>query len=428
MAVKKGYKKTEVGIIPEDWGTFRFADIGQVIDGDRGTNYPSKDDLRKDGFCLFLNAGNVTRFGFRFEYCEFISRIKDLVLSKGKLSRNDIVLTTRGTLGNFAYYADEVPFENIRINSGMVILRNRLPTNSNGFLYEILRSDIVGRQIERISFGSAQPQLTVRGISDLLIPIPPTLAEQEAIAGALSDADAWIESLEQLIAKKRQIKQGAMQELLTGKRRLPGFSGEWETIRLGEHCRFLNNGTYARADLAQDGEVKYLHYGDIHASTRVYLSPKTLPSISKDKAIGLDRLANGDLVLADASEDKIGVSKSIEIVECENNELVAGLHTIAVRFNEGLFANGFVGYLQYCSEFNHHLRKLAAGTKVYATNRRHVASAEIRVPSLSEQSTIAMTISNMNVEIESLESKLTKARHIKQGMMQELLTGRIRLV
>jgi type I restriction enzyme S subunit len=99
-----------------------------------------------------------------------------------------------------------------------------------------------------------------------------------------------------------------------------------------------------------------------------------------------------------------------------------------VRFSEGIFAPRFAGYLQHCPDFNSHLRKLAAGTKVYATNRRHVSSAEVIIPRINEQTAIATVLSDMDTEIESLESKLAKAREVKQGMMQELLTGRIRLV
>jgi type I restriction enzyme S subunit len=146
------------------------------------------------------------------------------------------------------------------------------------------------------------------------------------------------------------------------------------------------------------------------------------------KANTLDRLQDGDLVLADASEDTIGISKSVEIVGVDSFELVAGLHTIAVRFSTGLFAPKFVGFLQHCPDFNLHLRKLAAGTKVFATNRRHVSSAEVCVPPLKEQTAIATVLLDMDTEIGSLESKLGKAREIKQGMMQELLTGKIRLV
>jgi type I restriction enzyme S subunit len=145
------------------------------------------------------------------------------------------VLTTRGTLGNFAYFDETIPFESMRIDSGMVILRNTSLRVVNTYLYLILRSRIVTSQIERLSFGSAQPQLTVKGISTLKVPLPPTTTEQETIGGASSDAEALIESLEQLIAKKRNLKQGAMQELLTGRRRLQGFSinGRYHQTEVG---------------------------------------------------------------------------------------------------------------------------------------------------------------------------------------------------
>jgi type I restriction enzyme, S subunit len=234
MELKPSYKQTEVGAIPEDWDVVEFVSFGQVIDGDRGVHYPGVGELRDAGECLFLNAGNVTKRGFRFAECQFISAEKDKKLNKGKLSRGDVILTTRGTIGNFAYFTDEVPYENIRINSGMVILRNTSPTVAKTYQYLVLRSRVVESQIERLSFGSAQPQLTVKGISTLKIPLPPTKAEQEAIAEAIGDADALIESLEQLITKKRNLKQAAMQQLLTGRTRLPGFHGDWETLNLSE--------------------------------------------------------------------------------------------------------------------------------------------------------------------------------------------------
>jgi type I restriction enzyme S subunit len=161
--VRQVDKQTEIGRIPADWSAVDYVSFGQVIDGDRGLQYPDASELRDSGHCLFLKAGNVTKTGFRFAECQFISAEKDSRLNKGKLARGDIVLTTRGTVGNFSYYSCAVPFENVRINSGMVILRNRLSTISNAYLYLTLRSRIVEAQLERLSFGSAQPQLTVKG-------------------------------------------------------------------------------------------------------------------------------------------------------------------------------------------------------------------------------------------------------------------------
>ena len=114
--VPPGYKQTEAGVIPEDWSLLDFVSFGQVIDGDRGINYPCAGELQDAGFCLFLNAGNVTKSGFRFAVCQFISADKDQKLNKGKLARGDVALTTRGTIGNFAYFDKAVPFDHIRVN------------------------------------------------------------------------------------------------------------------------------------------------------------------------------------------------------------------------------------------------------------------------------------------------------------------------
>lgn len=257
----------------------------------------------------------------------------------------------------------------------------------------------------------------------------PSAVEQRAIAETLGDMERLIESLETLIAKKRAIRHAAMQQLLTGRTRLPGFSEAWALRRLGEHVRFLRHGTLPRSALTSKGEVVYLHYGDIHNSTAVLLGAglARLPSLPRKAANRLDRLENGDLVMVDASEDLDGVGKSVEIVERHGRDVVAGLHTIAARFDDAVLATGFKGYLQFVPEFRRHLRRLAAGTKVYATNRSHIQSAEVRLPGLEEQRAIGAMLSDMDSELESLEQRLAKTRAIKEGAMQQLLTGRIRL-
>lgn len=267
-------------------------------------------------------------------------------------------------------------------------------------------------------------------MKQIAIALPPSVDEQYEIANAITEFDELIVTLEQLISKKRDIQQATMQQLLTGQRRLPGFSGEWEVKKLGDHLVFLNNGTNSRAELTAEGDVRYLHYGDIHGSHHLVLSPNkiSMPFLSLDKAKRLERLKSGDLVFADASEDLDGVGKSVEVQLTDDMELVSGLHTIAVRFNKKVMTDGFKAYLQFIPEFRSHLRQLAAGTKVYATNRAHIASAELRIPSIEEQTAIATILSDMDAELAALEARRDKARQLKQGMMQELLTGRIRLI
>jgi type I restriction enzyme S subunit len=164
----------------------------EIIDGDRGSNYPKQQDFTTTGHCLFLNAGNVTTNGFNFTDCAFISAEKDSALQKGKLRRNDVVLTTRGTVGNVAYYNESVPFDHIRINSGMVILRAQPEKLLPRFLYLFLRSSLFQSQVESLLTGSAQPQLPIRDINLIEILVPP-LDDQRAIAHILGTLDDKIE-------------------------------------------------------------------------------------------------------------------------------------------------------------------------------------------------------------------------------------------
>jgi len=177
--------------LPDGWKRVKLGETPIItIDGDRGKNYPKKEDLLNSGYCLFLNTKNVTKNGFNFSECSFITKEKDLSLKSGKLKRNDIVLTTRGTVGNVAFYDNKIKFENIRINSGMVILR---PITSNIeplFVYYLIKYSSPFL-LEFIS-GSAQPQLPIRDLKDLEVLLPP-LHEQKVIAGILSSLDDKIE-------------------------------------------------------------------------------------------------------------------------------------------------------------------------------------------------------------------------------------------
>ena len=163
-----------------------------IIDGDRGKNYPSKKELKPNGFCLFLNAGNVTLNGFSFSSCEFIDSDRDAKLRNGRLSRDDSVLTTRGTVGNVAFFGPDIRYEYIRINSGMVILRPDKTSVFPRYLAFFLRSTIFSDQVKSLTSGSAQPQLPVRDIRQVEMPLP-SLDRQKQIAAILGALDDKIE-------------------------------------------------------------------------------------------------------------------------------------------------------------------------------------------------------------------------------------------
>ena len=176
-----------------DWRITTFEDSSiNILDGDRGKNYPKKSEFTESGYCLFLNTGNVTKDGFKFSSTEFVSLERDQLLRKGKLQREDLVLTTRGTVGNVAYYDSSIPFDHIRINSGMVILRSEDTKILPRYLYLFLRSKLFEDQVIALQSGSAQPQLPIRDIKRVEIKVP-SLMEQKAIAHILGSLDDKIE-------------------------------------------------------------------------------------------------------------------------------------------------------------------------------------------------------------------------------------------
>lgn len=167
--------------------TESMTEVCAIIDGDRGKNYPKQDEFFDMGHCLFLNAKNVTAIGFSFENCMFITEEKDNSLRKGKLVRGDVVLTTRGTLGNLAFYDDSVPFENVRINSGMVILRMKKNIVTEVFFIEQFKLQLQSIK-EKIASGSAQPQLPISTMNKIRILLAP-IELQEQFAAFVEQID-----------------------------------------------------------------------------------------------------------------------------------------------------------------------------------------------------------------------------------------------
>ena len=231
----------------------------EIIDGDRGKAYPKHDDFSDNGYCLFLNATNVTNLGFEFTECQFITEQKDNELRKGNLLRNDVVLTTRGTLGNAAIYGDAVPFEEMRINSGMVIMRadstNLLPK----FLYGFLRSPNFLGQVEQLRSGAAQPQLPIRDLKKIKITLPPK-SVQEQIVDIFSAYDDLIENNNRRIQLLEESARLLYQEWFV-RLRFPGYEHTsivdgvpegWEKMLLGERVT-LNYGKSLKADDRIDG-------------------------------------------------------------------------------------------------------------------------------------------------------------------------------
>lgn len=251
-------------------------------------------------------------------------------------------------------------------------------------------------------------------------PIPyPALKEQTAIAEAVSDADNLIFSLQKLIEKKKAIKQGAMQELLTGKKRLPGFSGEWSKQQLGDICNIVNGGTPSTS-IAEfwNGKILWCTPTDITScSTKYIYTTESKITESGLKASSATLLPKGALLLC--SRATIGEVRIAGNTICTNQ----GFKSLVVHQN---ISNEWLYYMVYVLKFN--MLEKAIGSTFLEISKKDLAELDIIVPEFTEQKAIAQVLSDMDSEIELLEKKLAKYQQIKQGMMQELLTGRIRLV
>ena len=234
---------------------YKIRQIADIIDGDRGKNYPKQNEFHNNGFCLFLNTGNVTTDGFSFVENQFITEEKDNALRKGKLQRGDIVYTTRGTVGNAGFYSNAVPYDNVRINSGMVILRcNNLIVDTR-FLYQILKSSYYRPYFKKYCTGSAQPQLPIKNMSTIELEIP-SIEIQHRIADILSSYDDLIENNHKQIklleeAAQRLYKEWFVDLRFPGHEETPivdGVPAGWERKRADTFFEITIGKTPPRAE------------------------------------------------------------------------------------------------------------------------------------------------------------------------------------
>jgi type I restriction enzyme S subunit len=403
--IPKGYKQTDVGLIPEDWGVLP---LGRLI---HSVEYGSAAKSSATGRVPVLRMGNLQ--GGKIDWNDLVYTDNEIEIRKYSLVLGDVLFNRTNTIdlvGKTAIYKGEraAVFAGylIRINSDKALL-------DSAYLNYILNAEFSRKHSAKIlSIAVGQANINGQKLKSYPVPLPPTKAEQEAIAEALSDADALIESLEQLLAKKRQIKQGAMQELLTGKKRLPGFSGEWEVKRFGE----IAQPRKERIDPRRAG-------------------PKTF-------CIELEHIEQGTGCLVGCSATSEGSSlKSVfQVGDVLFGKLRAYLRKYWLADREGvcsteiwvLVANRPLIIPDFLFQVVKVDRFVEAASSAYGTHMPRsdwsvVRNFEVHLPPAAEQTAIAAILSDMDAEIAALATKLAKARRVKQGMMQELLTGRIRL-
>lgn len=423
---RPGYKKTKAGWIPEEWGCAKLSKFGIVVeDGDRGKNYPKQTDFAEDGHCLFLNAGNVTMGGFSFKDRQFISQERDELLRKGKLKRGDIIVTTRGTIGNFAHYDNGVRFSHIRINSGMAIIRNGEKHLFTRFLYHFFASSPFRAELRRLTFGSAVPQLTIQLVNSFPLVAPHFIPEQEAIAGILECWDKVIRGYEKKIEKKKNIKKGLMQRLLSGKQRLPGFFGEWSEVRLGEECKLITKGTTPTSigRQFQDSGINFVKIESLSMEGRINESKLAHIDEETHSKLARSQLKQNDILVSIAGALGRTAIVTNAILPANTNQALA---LVRLR-NKSSLNVGFLFWFLNGEIVKSHIRAINVQAAQANISLKDIADFKIHLPTLLEQQAITSVLSSVDAEISALEQKLAALKEQKRFLLNNLVTGSIRL-
>lgn len=275
--------------------------------------------------------------------------------------------------------------------------------------------------LNQYSESSAQPGLSVKKLLELEYPIPQNKEEQTAIAEALSDIDSLISSLQKLIEKKKAIKQGAMQELLTGKKRLPEFSGEWNQFRLGEMTEIYSGGTPSTTISEYwGGSIPWMSSGELNNKKIYDVEGRITQKGMQNSSAHL--IPKYCVLIGLAGQGKTRGTAAYNYISLCTNQSIAAIYP-----NDKKFDSRFLYYI--IDSMYESLRELSSGDGGRGgLTKGLISNLEIYMPEVPEQQAVAQVLSDMDSEIEQLEKKLAKYQQIKQGMMQELLTGRIRLV
>ena len=431
-------KQTEVGLIPDDWEVKRLGDNVDIFRG--GSPRPIEKYLTTNA-----DGINWIKIGDVRPNDKYIHQTEEKIISEGKarsreVKKGDFILSNSMSFGR-PYILDIDGC----IHDGWLTIQNYVVSFDKEYLYYLLGSDEVFKQYVQMAAGSSVQNLNKEKVSDLQLKVPP-LPEQQRIAKALSDVDALIFTTEKLLQKKRNIKQGTMQELLTGKKRLPGFAKsnntkmteleeipeDWEVKTLSEIFEFKPNNTFTRDCLNDSkGEYQNVHYGDvlIKYSSILDCSKESIPFINEGINVKFSKygIMEGDIIIADTAEDET-VGKVVEVFNLGEKKIVSGLHTFLCRKITDDFAPKWLGYFMNQAIFHNQLLPFITGTKVSAISRTAIQNVKVLIPSKEEQTAIANVLSSMDKEIETLNTKLKKYRNLKTAMMQQLLTGKIRLV
>jgi type I restriction enzyme S subunit len=392
QTVKPGYKQTEVGVIPEEWEAGGLGRFWSVTDCKHVTAQfvPQGIPLAsirevQSRFVELTNAKKTTAYYYNL-----------LIEGGRKPCPGDLILSRNATVGEVAQVAEwHPPFA---MGQDVCLLRKKAPDHSTDFLQAVFQSPVILDQLANLMVGSTFKRANVEQIRNFAVPMP-SPAEQRAIATALSDVDALLAALDRLIAKKRDLKQAAMQQLLTGQTRLPGFTGKWETKRLGDVVQ-IQKGQLITSSTLLPGDVPVIAGGKQPAYFHAVANRhgRTITISASGASAGYVALYNEPIFASDCSTVSEAEAYSLDFIYYK-----------LLSIQEAIY-------------------KAQTGGAQPHIHAKDLNPIPISMPPLPEQTAIATVLSDMDLELAALEQRRDKTRALKQGMMQELLTGRTRLI
>ena len=392
---------------------YTIGQLAEIIDGDRGKNYPKQDEFYPQGYCLFLNTGNVTKEGLIFEENQFIMKEKDEALRKGKLKRGDIVYTTRGTVGNAGYYNSSVPYENVRINSGMVILRSNGEIVDARFLYQILKSEYYRPYFKQYCTGSAQQQLPIKNFSQIYLNVP-DIKTQHRIADILSVYDDLIENNQKQIklleeAAQRLYKEWFVDLRFPGQKNtkiVDGVPEGWDEKTLSQVANVIM-GQSPKSEF-YNSEKKGLPFHQGVGSYGVRFVMDDIYSTS------YTRIAEPDSIL-------FSVRAPVGRLNITKNKVVIGRGLAAINQTDGCQS-----YLYYLLKNRFFKDNIVGNGSIFASvSKDELLNQKFLIPERNLMTQFEKIVSHMDKQIENLDSKNKKLIEARDRLLPKLMSGEV---
>lgn len=406
--VAEGYKNTEIGVIPKDWKVVHLNKVATIVGGSTPSSF---NKSYWNGNINWFTPTEVGESKYVYKSIRKITQLGYENCSAKILPVGTIILTTRAVIGDLSILKEKAC-----TNQGFQsFITNRLINNE--YLY--YRLAVLKNILLLNASGSTFLEISLNKLRNIKIPLPP-LSEQNAIATALSDADALISATEKLIAKKKAIKQGAMQELLKPKE-------GWEEKSLG-NLGFIKSSSVDKIIHPNETIVNLLNYMDVYKN--ILIDKSKISAITSANSIQCNsmNLIKGDIVFTPTSETPNDIGRASLIIE-DLTKTVFSYHLTRLRFYDDIIVNELKPYIFNSEQLRAYFTIRATGSTRFVLKKADFEDAVISFPkSKSEQTRIATILSDMDAEISLLEQKLEKQKQIKQGMMQNLLTGKIRLL